>query len=319
MSILVLYHNNCPDGMAAAITARRFFQEQGHSITYAPIDYGGQVPSLRGVHAVWLLDYCLPAAQLRAMASQVGRVDVIDHHKTTIPVMAEIGGSVPNLTFDFDDNRSGGWLTHARFFPGEMPGRIITYTQDRDLWEWRLPMSKEISAALSALPWSMADWEAAAKVLDSHSVDAEHPMVKDGRVVLAYQDRMIEDHISQANEVEFAGHKVLIANCSAKGITSDLTARLSNGRAFGVTWMLRGDGLIQFSLRSREGGIDVSELARRLGGGGHKQAAGFQVRGDHPPVAALLEAATRKAAAAQNPVGWLTQLCRWIGKKGGGL
>jgi nanoRNase/pAp phosphatase (c-di-AMP/oligoRNAs hydrolase) len=36
-----------------------------------------------------------------------------------------------------------------------------------------------------------------------------------------------------------------------------------------------------FSLRSRESGIDVSEIAVRFGGGGHKHAAGFKVDRSH--------------------------------------
>jgi nanoRNase/pAp phosphatase (c-di-AMP/oligoRNAs hydrolase) len=32
----------------------------------------------------------------------------------------------------------------------------------------------------------------------------------------------------------------------------------------------------QWSLRSTDKGIDVAELAKRHGGGGHKQAAGFE-------------------------------------------
>ncbi len=35
-----------------------------------------------------------------------------------------------------------------------------------------------------------------------------------------------------------------------------------------------------FSLRSEEGGQDVSEIAAMFGGGGHKHAAGFKLAGD---------------------------------------
>jgi uncharacterized protein len=33
-----------------------------------------------------------------------------------------------------------------------------------------------------------------------------------------------------------------------------------------------------FSLRSCENGVDVSEIAKQFGGGGHKHAAGFTVK-----------------------------------------
>ena len=37
-----------------------------------------------------------------------------------------------------------------------------------------------------------------------------------------------------------------------------------------------------FSLGSRENGLDVSEIASKFNGGGHKRAAGFKVDRDHP-------------------------------------
>jgi nanoRNase/pAp phosphatase (c-di-AMP/oligoRNAs hydrolase) len=42
-----------------------------------------------------------------------------------------------------------------------------------------------------------------------------------------------------------------------------------------VGWSQRADGLFTYSLRSAEGGLDVSVIAKRHGGGGHPHAAGF--------------------------------------------
>jgi hypothetical protein len=46
---------------------------------------------------------------------------------------------------------------------------------------------------------------------------------------------------------------------------------------FGATWFQRGNGQYVYSLRSTADGIDVSEVARKYGGGGHRNAAGFRV------------------------------------------
>ena len=43
-----------------------------------------------------------------------------------------------------------------------------------------------------------------------------------------------------------------------------------------VSFMM-GQGFV-FSLRSEEGGLDVSEIAKKFGGGGHKHSAGFKVK-----------------------------------------
>lgn len=50
----------------------------------------------------------------------------------------------------------------------------------------------------------------------------------------------------------------------------------NTGAAFVVGWFQRADGTYQYSLRGA-GEVDVSEIAKRWGGGGHCDAAGFQV------------------------------------------
>jgi nanoRNase/pAp phosphatase (c-di-AMP/oligoRNAs hydrolase) len=69
------------------------------------------------------------------------------------------------------------------------------------------------------------------------------------------------------------GHKVLAVNATC--LMSEIGERLAQGRPFGATYFVREDGKRVWSLRSCEGGIDVSDVARRRGGGGHRAAAGF--------------------------------------------
>jgi phosphoesterase RecJ-like protein len=52
------------------------------------------------------------------------------------------------------------------------------------------------------------------------------------------------------------------------------------GTKFALVLSERGDGIIKGSLRSEDyKGVDVSEIAHRFGGGGHKLASGFEVKG----------------------------------------
>ena len=52
--------------------------------------------------------------------------------------------------------------------------------------------------------------------------------------------------------------------------------QLSDGEKYAAVYFYDGEKYI-FSLRSREGGEDVSDIAKRFGGGGHKRASGFSV------------------------------------------
>ena len=58
--------------------------------------------------------------------------------------------------------------------------------------------------------------------------------------------------------------------------TSELLESLAVGHPFALSWSVRFDGVFQYSLRSSANGLDVSEIAKAYGGGGHAHAAGFQ-------------------------------------------
>lgn len=74
-----------------------------------------------------------------------------------------------------------------------------------------------------------------------------------------------------------------IQECNASSEDIGQVASILNtvpGTKFALILSERGDGKIKGSLRSEEyKGTDVSQIAHRFGGGGHKLASGFEVRG----------------------------------------
>ena len=62
---------------------------------------------------------------------------------------------------------------------------------------------------------------------------------------------------------------------------SEIGARLSPDCDVAMIWYYdHADRLIKVSLRSFHDTVDVSEVAKKFGGGGHKKAAGFTLPGD---------------------------------------
>lgn len=74
-----------------------------------------------------------------------------------------------------------------------------------------------------------------------------------------------------------------IQECSASSEDIGQVASILNtvpGTKFSLILSERADGKIKGSLRSEEyKGVDVSRIAHRFGGGGHKLASGFEVKG----------------------------------------
>jgi oligoribonuclease NrnB/cAMP/cGMP phosphodiesterase (DHH superfamily) len=177
VKIFVLYHANCQDGFGAAWAARDFF---GDSATYIPVQYGDPLPEMPDGSAVYIVDFSYDRATLEALSTRVEKLVVLDHHKTA---KAELDG-LPFATFDM--NKSGAVLTWEYFNPGEPPPALLLYIQDRDLWRWKLPDSREISAALTLEPRDFRHWDRL--VCDVYDPD-EHPaawekVVNIGRTVL---------------------------------------------------------------------------------------------------------------------------------------
>lgn len=100
-------------------------------------------------------------------------------------------------------------------------------------------------------------------------------LAREGEAILRYQAQQVEHICANARAMRLDGHDILAVNTSV--LFSEVAGKLAEGKPFGAAWFVRQDGKQQWSLRSRDGGVDVSEVAKRRGGGGHHNAAGFEV------------------------------------------
>jgi uncharacterized protein len=265
---LVLYHANCADGFCAAWVAHRVL---GDAAEYVPVQYGQDPPDVSG-RDVFILDFSYKRPVLEEMSRQAARLIVLDHHKTAREELADVRLACPGFV-RFDMDRSGGRLAWEHFCAGEKSPWLVNYTEDRDLWRWDLLHSREVSAALASRPRTFLEWDRLHERSPARS--APDGLVTEGAAVLRYQEQLVESLCATAREVELDGHKVLAANTAC--LISEVAGKLAEGRPFGAAWFVRGDGKTQWSLRSRDGGVDVFPVARKLGGGGHRNAAGFEV------------------------------------------
>lgn len=260
MTDLVIYHASCTDGWTAAWAAWRKF---GDAAEYVAANYGDEPPEVLG-RDVLIVDFSYPRRHLEYMAGVANSLRVFDHHKTA---QADLVG-LDFCVFDMD--RSGAGLTWDELHGGERP-RIVDYVEDRDLWHWHLPHSKEVSAWLSS--WSRGDFQSWQRLSDDLQENFGG-CVAQGKAILRALDRYIGSQVPNAAPVALAGYIVPCINTTFA--TSELVGTLAETAPFAVGWFERQDGKFVYSLRSRgNDGADVSEIAKSFGGGGHRNAAGF--------------------------------------------
>lgn len=286
---IVIYHSDCPDGFCAAWQAWR---ELGYGAEYKPAHYDEAPPDVRDKR-VYVVDFCYPYEVTVQMIAECAQLVILDHHKTAqedLRRLTDTETTPGKVRITFDMNRSGAGLARDYWHPEDRENWIVNYTQDRDLWRFALPDSQTVNAYLHTLPHDFKVYE---RVL--HTVKLEEALQL-GRGAQMYRDMYVAMTKRQAVRQCFAEYDdIPVVNAPYVAI-SDLVGELAKDALFAVGWFQRGDGQISYSLRSR-GDFDVSKLAERFGGGGHKGAAGFRLRWKVPTVAAAAAAVEEQSQA----------------------
>lgn len=260
---LCLYHKNCLDGRgAAAVVARREPDAE-----FLPIQYGQKRPVVTG-RKVYIVDFGLPAEEMRAIYAEAAEVIWLDHHATHAETQRRLGWGV------VDTSECGTSLTWKHLFPGETPPPVVAYIKDKDLWQWKLPDSRAIAAGLElAFPK-----DAFTGLLE---VDLAK-MAELGRPALAaLAERVTEMARSGtviADAFGIAGVRALAV--PARSDLNDLGEHIclppeqgGLGYDIAVIYYQKLPKVWVHSLRSSR--IDCAAIAAARGGGGHPSAACF--------------------------------------------
>lgn len=265
MPPLVFYHQGCPDGFCAAWVFRKKFPDA----EFVPVTHGDAPPKVCGRN-VWILDFHFKRPLMTELRSRNLSLELLDHHETAFRELEGFKGAAIDLS------KSGARLTLERFCgPGPFPWSwIIDYTEDRDLWRNRLPGTEEINAAIASYPRTFEAW-------DEIAANGYGPLFLDGKVILRYKRQLIARVVAQAFEETLDGHHVAVANCGVSNLESEVAGTLAEGRPFGAVYSESGNRR-KWSLRSKDGGVNVARIAERFGGGGHDHAAGFNEKKGQP-------------------------------------
>lgn len=320
MKPLVLYHAGCMDGAGAALAAWLKF---GNEAEYRAVNYGQSAPAsdeVRGGREVYILDFSYSREELLRLHQNTmdfsdgkpgpyaGKFVVLDHHKTAQADLADL----PFCTFDV--NKSGAVLAweyfsnldqHSPDEPDTLLPELFQYIQDRDLWKFELPYSREISAALAAsgaasdfrkLTRINEECEHALNRGESYQDIAPLFLVNDGAAILRAQQQLIDRIVSSAEEITLDGHRCLSVSTpvlqSEVGNVLAIESARRGLQPIGVAYYRDGEAKIwRVSLRSSDietdqcddkherivhAAPDVSAIAKSRGGGGHAKAAGFE-------------------------------------------
>lgn len=287
MKPLCIYHGNCADGFTAAWAV---YKALGDTVEFYPGVYGVDPPDPAGRDIV-MVDFSYKRPVLAAMGKVANTILVLDHHKTAaedlsvfrvcpgkqydIAGMAQSAMEAQDLPIEvvFDMDRSGAQITWDFFNRLTSRPPLVDYVGDRDLWRFALPRSREVSAFVFAHEYTFQNWDTL-DVLTRGSLMAVADM---GAAIEKKHHKDVAELVNVTRRtMRIGGMDMPVANIPYT-LTSDagnLMAKHDQGVA--ACYWDTPNGRV-FSLRSTEAGPDVSAIAKVYGGGGHKNAAGFQM------------------------------------------
>lgn len=275
MKPLCIYHGGCDDGFAAAWVVRRFLPDA----EFYPGVYQQDPPDVTG-RDVLMVDFSYKRPVLEKMAKSAASITILDHHKTASEDLSDlppiginwpaVGPRLAKVTAAFDISRSGAGLTWDSMACGEPRPDFINYIEDRDLWRKSLLGGDEFTIALRSYPQDFEVWD---RLIEA----GPELLIAEGRSIQRYYRLRVEELKRSAYFATIDGVTCCIANApyfAASEVAGEIAERNEHG--FGACYFEVAKDRWQYSLRSR-GDFDVSEIAKKFGGGGHKGAAGFTV------------------------------------------
>lgn len=263
---VVVYHDSCPDGVAAAWACRRRFQDA----EMYPAKYSDEpdINRLRDRDVI-VVDFSWKRAPMLSVAEVASSIVVLDHHKSAELELSGLEFAV------FDEEQSGCGLAWRTLFPSEPMPETLSHIEDRDLWRFALPATKAFMASFSLHDLTIDLVGEFVEAIQASDGDYSR-FVAEGHAVLRYHERLVEDACHNPPMETINGIVVPCVPCHTKRLISDIGHKLAEKAPFSATYQILPDGSRIYNLRSRDDGADVQEIAVALGGGGHKHAAGFK-------------------------------------------
>jgi oligoribonuclease NrnB/cAMP/cGMP phosphodiesterase (DHH superfamily) len=309
LSILCFYHHPCNDGSAAAAAlAFRLEKEReaigDFEIVWCPLSYVTDweeefpeeyveetITPAHPVAEIFIIDVTISKVkfdQVLRYLEQIGRRGeapprgiCIDHHRTALDKKDEIALFCSETYIRMGPGLSGATLVweymNERFGPEPTP-ELLLYVADQDIWEWKLPDSREINASLNVLDGS---YEAMRAELEESMRSPEawrNRRRLEGVAITAMVDNQVDRSIRAAMNLHIRFFELRVVNATA--FSSELGNRLCEQSehspdVLAVIYTVQSDWAVKCSVRSVPGGrLTARIFAERYGGGGHDHASG---------------------------------------------
>jgi oligoribonuclease NrnB/cAMP/cGMP phosphodiesterase (DHH superfamily) len=258
------YHRSDLDGICSGAVVKYARPE----CELAGINHGEEFPwdQIIPGETVYMVDFSLPGHEMYDLNGSCNLV-WIDHHKTAIERMEGV---------NFDGIQRVGIgacvLVWEYFFPKTYVPTFIQLLGEWDVWDHSDPRCKPFQYGMRTATRSPEDpiW---GDLFRDPKGDNFYQILTSGRAVVKYEEQSNEMRVAAAAfETELEGLRCIACN-----------QMMTNSTLFDSIWdENKYDAMISFGWRKNRWSVslystrtDVSKIAVKFGGGGHKHACGF--------------------------------------------
>lgn len=273
--IIVIYHKNCPDGMTSAAIAHKVL---GDDAEFIPCSDRQVPPTYLLNHedkkntTVYILDFSYPIEVLKEIERDFKEVIILDHHASVKDDVLSISGG------HYDADNCAAHMSYKFFNKTKSVPSFIELIDIIDLHKDERHQLDDIISYINSVDFTLENYT---ELIDNYDNKKDH-YTKLGAAINQYVTLLEKMAIDNFDTVEFEGYTIPAVNiCFDINTKSRILAKLYEIMPPMAMSYRYDEGQWKVSLRGN-GSIDVSALAAKYGGGGHKGSAGFVVKADGP-------------------------------------
>lgn len=286
----IIHHNDADGYMSARIVLSTFKVEDDDLIC---MDYTKELDLslIEKDERVYIVDYSLEPEKMKSLLEITKDVIWIDHHKSAI----EKYNDYPELKYlkgiRFDGISATGlsWLymrgalsTTGNYVKDyylmmkklENAPLGVQLINDWDVWNHFIPETKPFMIALNShqFCWKSPKQALWGQLMNTENDNVTKILYEAGKSMIDYRDGWsMKLRERYGFVIELEGYKVYCLNLG--NANSEFFGELIDEYDAVMTFCFNGE-LFNASIYS-DGNVDVSEIAKKFGGGGHKGASGF--------------------------------------------
>ena len=268
-----LYHRNCSDGFGGAYCAWHYRYKQCKYLAITFTDFGNNEYMDKIYKEVYkknvvVCDIVFTGQLFDYLDTITNNIIYLDHHETAVDELGDCG----NLFFTREHS---GCIMAWHYFFGmkSKPPLFLRYIEDKDTWKWDLKDSKEFNASFTKIRFNFYTYDRFRR----ESVRLVAKTIEEGKEIMKYENFYVKSAIKNCSDPMRIG-PYNVAICNSSFLQAEIGSSLARleGIDYAMVWYHSNKGsYIKVSLVSNRDDVNVYEIARMFGGGGHRKAAGF--------------------------------------------